>query len=456
MVEESVMVKKLQAFGVLLMVIVVLIVLSRPLNAPSQQTAIATTAPTPVSPTLLVATPVDFADKPTLVNQLVIATAVEPTLTQTPAASPTIPPDAKMHVVQRGENVYRIAQTYGVSMDSIAAVNGLTDMSRIFVGQELWIPAANASSTPSAPTLAVTLTPTVFVPTITPILETRPTTSTTIFVTATPALTLTAASADVSALSLLPPPTTVNGVALDQFIVIPQAVRANIEVIFARGQELNRNPRAFSKLGDSTIENPFFLARFDSEPYNLGEYGYLESVINFYAGSFGRESIAVRRGLHTWSVFDPMWTASPYCQSRESLLECEVRLNNPSLIFVRLGSNDVGVPEMTEDNFRQIIEFLMNNGIIPILGTKADRYEGADNANNNIMRRLASEYNVPLWDFDLVAQTMPNRGLDQDGVHMTSFYAHDWTSPVGFQRGHGVHNLTALIALDAVWRVIAE
>ena len=63
---------------------------------------------------------------------------------------------------------------------------------------------------------------------------------------------------------------------------------------------------------------------------------------------------------------------------------------------------------------------------------------------------------MPLWDFDLLAQTIPGRGLDADGVHLTTFYAHDYTSPVAFQRGHGVHNLTALIALDAVWREIRE
>ena len=92
---------------------------------------------------------------------------------------------------------------------------------------------------------------------------------------------------------------------------------------------------------------------------------------------------------------------------------------------------------------------------IPILGTKADRFEGS-NINNDIIRRLAAEFKAPLWDYDLVAATIPGRGLDVDQGHLTTFYAHDYTSPTAYQRGHGVHNLTALIALEQVWREIRQ
>ncbi|MCB0032823.1 MAG: hypothetical protein KDE51_02295, partial [Anaerolineales bacterium] len=77
----------------------------------------------------------------------------------------------------------------------------------------------------------------------------------------------------------------------------------------------------------------------------------------------------------------------------------------------------------------------------------ADRHEGS-NQNNDILRRLAGEYQIPLWEYDGVAGTIPGRGLDTDGVHMTTFYAHDYTQPQAFSRGHAVHNLAALIVLD--------
>ncbi len=45
------------------------------------------------------------------------------------------------HVVQRGENLYRISLKYGVTMASIAQRNGITNYNLIFSGQTLYIPA---------------------------------------------------------------------------------------------------------------------------------------------------------------------------------------------------------------------------------------------------------------------------------------------------------------------------
>jgi hypothetical protein len=248
---------------------------------------------------------------------------------------------------------------------------------------------------------------------------------------------------------------SINGLTLDAMILLPEKVKQHVLQIYEQGQALGRNPRAFSKIGDSTIENPHFLARFDSSPYNLGAYGYLQPLIDYFHGSFGRQGAAVRRGLHSWSVFDPLWADKTMCMSGESPIACELRLQNPSFVFIRLGSNDVGVPEMFNRNLRQMVEFCLNNGVVPVLGTKADQHEGSD-INNESIRRVAADYAVPLWDFERVAQTLPDHGLVADGVHMTTFFAHDYRSPVAFERGHGVHNLSALIALDQVWRIVLE
>jgi hypothetical protein len=233
-------------------------------------------------------------------------------------------------------------------------------------------------------------------------------------------------------------------------------VKEHVREIFANGQTLGRNPKAFSKVGDSTIENPHFLARFDEGPYNLGQYAYLQAVIDYYAGSFGRQGMAVRRGLHSWSVMDPLWADKTNCQANEAPIPCEFRLHSPSVLLIRLGSNDVGSPAGFEQNLRKLVRYSIENGVIPVLGTKADRIEGPGNINNDIIRKAAADLKVPLWDFDLVAQTLPGSGLDYDSVHMTFFYEHDYTLPKAFQRGHAVHNLTALIVLDEVWKVVAS
>jgi hypothetical protein len=121
-----------------------------------------------------------------------------------------------------------------------------------------------------------------------------------------------------------------------------------------------------------------------------------------------------------------------------------------------LGTNDAGNPPGFDFNMRKVIEFSIENGVIPIIVTKADRFEGPDNINNNILRQIAADYQVPLWDFDLVADTLPGRGLKDDKIHLTVFVENDYNLPEAFQTGTGVHNLTGLMALDAVRQAIME
>jgi len=253
-----------------------------------------------------------------------------------------------------------------------------------------------------------------------------------------------------------PPPDDVNGVPIDKFVVMPDSVKENIHKIYERGLALGYNPRAFSKMGDSTIENPYFLTRFDEGPYKLGNYAYLQPVINYFAGSFSRQSMTVRVGLHSWSMLNPTWADKAHCQPNESPAACEFRLHKPVIVLIRLGANDADTPQFFKENLQQIISFTVQSGVIPVLGTKADRFHDPDNRFNNIIRQLAEENNVPLWDFDLVAQTLPGSGLGEDGVHMTGFFEHDYTLPEAFKRGHSVHNLTALIMLDKLWRELTQ
>lgn len=56
------------------------------------------------------------------------------------SASQPVVTGGQTHVVQAGENLFRIALRYGVSLDTLAAVNNITDVSLIFVGQVLIIP----------------------------------------------------------------------------------------------------------------------------------------------------------------------------------------------------------------------------------------------------------------------------------------------------------------------------
>lgn len=275
----------------------------------------------------------------------------------------------------------------------------------------------------------------------------------------TPTATTAATATPITTATSQPSPTPlgpqeINGIPLSSIVPMPPETAANVVSIYARGQELGRNPNTFSKLGDSTILNPHFLGPFDLGDYNLGDFDYLQPTIDRWRGSFERHGVGAHHGLHSWTVFDPMWADEKWCEAGEHLLACEIRLQNPSVLFVRLGSNDAGSPDGFRFNVKEVIEYAIENGVIPIIGTKADRFEGS-NENNDILRALAAEYHVPLWDFDLLAGTLPGRGLDTDNVHLIiDEMPHDYTQPDAFQRGHAMQDLTALISLDQVRRII--
>jgi hypothetical protein len=252
-----------------------------------------------------------------------------------------------------------------------------------------------------------------------------------------------------------PPPGQINGIPYPSILLMDEASRQHAQEIFLAGQALGNDARAFSKVGDSTIENPFFLARFDEGDYNLADYVYLQGVIDQFAGSFARDSVAVRQGMHAWSMMDPTWADKGLCLANEGPLACEIRLQRPAVLLIRLGSNDAGVPDSFRAGLQEIIDYAIENGVIPVLGTKADRFEGS-NINNEIIRELAVTNRLPLWDFDAVASTAANKGLDVDNVHLLTFYQHDYSLPEAFQAGHALHNLSALVVLDLLWQEVMQ
>jgi hypothetical protein len=249
-------------------------------------------------------------------------------------------------------------------------------------------------------------------------------------------------------------PLTINDLPFGSIVTLSDTVKLRMREIYALGQSLGNNPRAFSKVGDSVISNPYFVAPFDAGAYNLGAYAFLQPAIAYYAGSFARASLAVRTGLNSYTMLNPAWADKALCLANETPIACELRVQRPSVVLVRVGSNDVGDAKGFEQNLRTVLDLAIRTGVIPVLGTKADRHEGDDNTNNLIVRRLAGEYNLPLWDFDAVAATLPDRGLGSDLVHLTNLAPDDYTQPEAFQRGHPLQNLTALLVLEELRQVL--
>jgi murein DD-endopeptidase MepM/ murein hydrolase activator NlpD len=79
----------------------------------------------------------------TVLYILLIMSFLFPLVISVDSQDETPPPDVTIHVVQRGENLYRIALQYGLTVEQIAVANDIVNTGSIMVGQRLIIPSAN-------------------------------------------------------------------------------------------------------------------------------------------------------------------------------------------------------------------------------------------------------------------------------------------------------------------------
>jgi LysM repeat protein len=116
------------------------------------------TSPTPTSEGTPEITPTPTSEIATSTPTTAAETTptVAPTSTPVPTTTPTAIPTAvptttpsgeRTHVVQPGENLFRIALYYGMSYQALAAANGIVNPDLIYIGQTLTIPAEGTTST---------------------------------------------------------------------------------------------------------------------------------------------------------------------------------------------------------------------------------------------------------------------------------------------------------------------
>jgi hypothetical protein len=265
--------------------------------------------------------------------------------------------------------------------------------------------------------------------------------------------TMRATKTDTTRVPSLTPRPRFNPEQWEALPVVPEVSDTVIQ-IYQRGIEAGNNPHAFSKIGDCGSTPAWFLGDFDRGPefYRLGEYEQLQAIIDEYRDSFGRTSLAARSGFNAPALLVPLWADRTHCEASESPLACEYRLHRPVIAFIMLGTNDVWHPTEFEPQMRKIIEFFIQNGVIPILSTKADNQEG-DGSINATIARLAYEYDIPLWNFWKAANSLPNHGLQEDLAHLT-WGRNFFDDPEAMSKAWPVRNLTALQVLDAVWRKV--
>jgi hypothetical protein len=220
--------------------------------------------------------------------------------------------------------------------------------------------------------------------------------------------------------------------------VIP-TLSARAKQVFQHGQEMGNDLHSFSRIGDCQSVPAIFLGIYDSDRYWLPtDHEYLQLTIDQFSGSFSRPNVTVKDGFGVSSVLSPLMADPKLCQTTETPLECEYRLQKPIIAFIAMGTNWKPNSSVTFERYlRQVVEFCIEHGIVPVLMTKADNIE-QDYLLNVSIARVAYDYDMPLLNSWLAVQYLPNHGLEEDKIYL---------SPEAWD----TRNYTALEALDAIW-----
>jgi hypothetical protein len=239
--------------------------------------------------------------------------------------------------------------------------------------------------------------------------------------------------------------------AWKQMPALPTEISDAMREVYQRGLALGNDPTRFSIIGDCQNVSSYFLAVFEKPgEFSLGaEYAYLQPTIDYFQGSYSRQSLAVKGGFNAAAVLSPLRADPKSCNPNESPLDCELRTWRPSIVFVSMETWWSEKPEQEYDKYmRRVIERILETGAVPIIATKADNLEG-DHGINATIAQIAYDYDIPLWNFWAVVQPLPNHGLSSDNFHLT-FARNFFDDPVRMKSAWPWRNLTALQTLDVV------
>jgi hypothetical protein len=266
---------------------------------------------------------------------------------------------------------------------------------------------------------------------------------------------------------------------------IDAGMKANLQAILAHGLQLGNRPDVFAKIGDSITASPNFLfalgnpAYDPANPFFSGAFTNIASTVNYFraqtvdasgANSFNRVSLA---GVNGWSPFQELDPArdldavrAPFALPGETPLATEVRITKPGIALIMLGTNDLGAGEnlaLFQAELTAVVQTVIADGVIPVLSTIPDNLLFGPSAeqhvflNNQIISDVAASLNVPLWNYWLALQPLPQKGLGPDGGHPSAYpFGTEFFTANGLQFGYNVRNLTAVGVLMKITQVVYD
>jgi uncharacterized protein YraI len=243
---------------------------------------------------------------------------------------------------------------------------------------------------------------------------------------------------------------------LAQYPIVARATGRSRQ-IFLNGRALGNNPNVIAKVGDCSSEHWYFLSNFGWGDYNLADHGDLQAVVDHFGESLAYNSEATHNGFNVNAVLHPGWSNPAVCQTGESPLQCEYRIHRPSVSIIMFGTSDLLVMTPYEFDFymRDIVNQTIEAGVIPVLSTFPGN-QGFRNQTiifNQVVVRIALDYDIPLINLWLALEALPNEGLQPDGFHLGETTGNPADlSAENLLYGYPTRNLVTLQSLDAIWR----
>lgn len=253
-------------------------------------------------------------------------------------------------------------------------------------------------------------------------------------------------------------PALIKNIDLTALPIVPEPT-ARAYAIYQTGRAKGNNPNVVAKVGDCSSEHWYFLSPFAGGQYNLGSYPELQGVIDHFGDSLGFNSEATHNGFNVNSVMQTQWANPAFCQNGETPLTCEYRIHKPSVSIIMFGTSDLLVMTPYEFDFymRDIVDQTIEAGIIPVLSTFPGNLGFWDRTilYNQIVARIAMDYNIPLINLWLALEKLPNKGLEPDGFHLGEPLEDPGSlSTANLQTGYPTRNLITLQTLDKLRRSV--
>ena len=284
-------------------------------------------------------------------------------------------------------------------------------------GQQFCYPSQEGNRTVVNPVLPAA---TIFA-TDTSISSVMPTTTFTATVTLVPALTFTPTAsptpqATFTPIHLLPSNSGPRLLASDwrDWPIVPELSSHAQQILLQAANNPNLEAHTFSKVGDCQMVAGIFLAGYTNGIYDVPD-GMSETV-QWFGASMSEDNITAVNGYGINTVLDPSFglpAGHTQCLENETPLDCELRTRRPIVVMIGMGTNWIPNGEQSFERYlRQVVDKVLATGALPILATKADNVEGNWKLNE-VIAKVASEYDLPLVNVWLSVQGLPNHGLEK-------------------------------------------